>query len=377
MTQVLANPNAYIAFTDGVGSAALPTTLPIFENWLPDGEDIGTATVAMATGQTFKFIYRTDYTASFDITHIPAVEMSVALRLKQWLESGGTVVVVTQDLYDATYTCWLKPGAKCALKYDRKNVEYTLSLSLLNTVAAPMLCQYQNQLGVLYTITVTPSALVMLAGVNPLTLTAVVTDATGNTVVIPVTWQSTNQGIAQVDQNGNVTSIAPGQASILVSAGGTQVIIPITVTVNQMASSVVLSPSPMAFTATTYAGTPQVGVSGVAAQVMTAVVRNTDGTVLPYTAGMLAWSSDNANVPVTDNGNGTAMIGPPKAGGQTANITAKVVLTPSATATAQATTVPSVGAGVVPSSGSVVLTAPGQQTDITFTTVDQYGGIVP
>ena len=146
-TVVASGQNAYVSFTDGQGSAELVTAAGQFDGWTPNAEDIGTVDVAIGTGYTFKYIYRTDYTASFVISAIPAASMPIAQRLKRWLESGGTVTVATQDTQGNTYSCRIAPKQQVKFGYDATMLEYAMTLAVLNTAASPMTCIVPGERG--------------------------------------------------------------------------------------------------------------------------------------------------------------------------------------------------------------------------------------
>ena len=132
-----------IVFNDGSGATTLTSVVPRFQNWIPDATPIGPNETALGTGQVFQWVYRTDYTAAFDMGFIPPARLPDLQRLKVWLLTGGTITVNTGDLSANSYTVSLKPGTVPSWKFDPKAVEYTLSLAVLNTVAAPLTCQYR------------------------------------------------------------------------------------------------------------------------------------------------------------------------------------------------------------------------------------------
>jgi hypothetical protein len=149
---------ATITFVDGIGAATLSNGKPgpasRFGNWVPSTMPIGDAKVVQGTGATVMFTYRTDYLASFELAHIP-VETSggvrlvdVATRLIAWLHAGGTCAVNTGDVEANSYaTCGIAPGTKAKLALtDRKNLEYTLTLSLINLAVSPgpLVCHYRS-----------------------------------------------------------------------------------------------------------------------------------------------------------------------------------------------------------------------------------------
>ena len=73
------------------------------------------------------------------------------------------------------------------------------------------------------TVTVSPTSASMTAGqVQALTVSAF--DAQGNAVArAPLTFHSINTGVATVDQSGNITAVAAGNTTVVVTAGPSNV----------------------------------------------------------------------------------------------------------------------------------------------------------
>lgn len=147
---------AFISFTDGIGAAQLDNGMTAsqiadgshFKNWVSDSDPIGPEVNNLGTGILTKFVFRTDYTASFDLTDIPNSKTTIIDRLFAWLRAGGTVSVTTGDSLGSVYaTCCLAPGAKPVKKMDNKSdITWTVSLKLLNAAVSPvpMTCQYNS-----------------------------------------------------------------------------------------------------------------------------------------------------------------------------------------------------------------------------------------
>ena len=149
---------AKITFTDAVGAATLQnnfygTAAARFANWTPMSRPFGDSVSRQSDGAISFFKYRTDYMASFELTHVPiksqtgAVNyVAIADRLIAWLLQGGQCAVFTEDTLSSAYaTCGLAPGTTPSLKLvDRANLEYSLSLQLLNLAVSPvqMIAQY-------------------------------------------------------------------------------------------------------------------------------------------------------------------------------------------------------------------------------------------
>lgn len=147
---------ASISFTDAIGAAVLTNGKPMpggrFSAWTPNTVAVGDAAELQSTGARVMFKIRDDYTASFELRGIPCDSTSglldIADRLTNWLESGGTCAVATGDAVGSTYaTCGIAKGAKPTLKMsDPKNIEYTLTLALVNLAGTPvrMVCRYKG-----------------------------------------------------------------------------------------------------------------------------------------------------------------------------------------------------------------------------------------
>jgi hypothetical protein len=146
-----------IDFTDATGAATLTNgkTFPgdRFANWTPFINPVGDAAARLSDGALTMFRTRTDYGASFDVPMIPSTgassALTVAMRLVAHLMSGGQCSVTTGDAAASVYaTCGLRPGTMPDLKLtDKRTIEYTLSLSLINLAGSPvaMVCRYSEQ----------------------------------------------------------------------------------------------------------------------------------------------------------------------------------------------------------------------------------------
>ena len=144
-------------------------------------------------------------------------------------------------------------------------------------------------------VTLNKTSLALVKGQSE-TLTATVKpdDATDK----KVTWSSSNTDIATVDQNGKVTAVAGGSATITAKSGDKQATCEVTVTVP--VSSVTLNKTSLAL------------IKGQS-ETLTATVKPDDATDKKVT-----WSSSNTSVATVDqNGKVTAV------GGGSATITAK------------------------------------------------------
>ncbi len=137
---------ASIAFTDPTGAATLTPfgTLPNFQGWTPlPPRVIGPRSTALGTGIDDVFSFRTDYGASFGVAPLAPVQLTVATRLILHLLSGGSCTVTTSDVAARVYTCTLFPGSEPEIELvDALTMDYALRLTLRNSSAAAMLCDY-------------------------------------------------------------------------------------------------------------------------------------------------------------------------------------------------------------------------------------------
>lgn len=136
-----------LAWTDGVGAATLNNGKPVpgdrFTAWTPFTNPIGPRYAALGTGIVFSWAHRTDYGASFQLTQIPRTSLDLVMRLVRHLIAGGAVTVNTGDSASRVYTAGLRPDTEPTLeRSDAQNIEYTLSIELINRAAADMLCTY-------------------------------------------------------------------------------------------------------------------------------------------------------------------------------------------------------------------------------------------
>lgn len=148
---------ASIRFTDAIGTATITNGLDQiargvgsrFASWVPFQRPVGAVATALGTGARSMFRFRTDHGASFQMREIETTDLPQVLRLMEHLESGGTCAVFTDDIYGRSYaSCCLAPGAEMQLEMaSSTDLTYTLSLTLLNLGATPMLCDYSSVIG--------------------------------------------------------------------------------------------------------------------------------------------------------------------------------------------------------------------------------------
>ena len=86
-------PTPSVAWTDGIGAAELVCLGFTFMNWTPDVNEVGESTDTVPSPRIHFFSYRKDNILAFDIANIANSEVPLALRLKSWLTTGGSVTV--------------------------------------------------------------------------------------------------------------------------------------------------------------------------------------------------------------------------------------------------------------------------------------------
>lgn len=136
-----------LQWTDTTGAATLTNGKPVpgdrFTAWTPFTQPIGPRHAALGTGIVFSWAHRTDYGASLQLTQIPRTSLDLVMRLVRHLIAGGAVTVNTGDSATRIYSAGLRPDTEPVLeRSDAQNIEYTLSLELINRGAADMLCTY-------------------------------------------------------------------------------------------------------------------------------------------------------------------------------------------------------------------------------------------
>lgn len=127
----------YIAFDDELGSVTVSNglTLPArrFSNWTPDVNRIADRRVALGSGITYEYLYRTDYTAAFQIEHYPVVRLASFIRFKEWAMRGCEFFVHTEDEANRVYLCRIAPGTEPKAEMsNREMLEYTLTIDAMS-----------------------------------------------------------------------------------------------------------------------------------------------------------------------------------------------------------------------------------------------------
>ena len=179
-------------------------------------------------------------------------------------------------------------------------------------------------------------------------VTATARDAGGATLTgRPVSWNSSNPAVASLNtattaETNTITAVGAGTTTITATVSGVQGVAVITVTIVPIAS-VSVTPSP---------GTVQEGQT----LQLTVTLRDASNNVLPTAGRTIIWSSNNAQLSVSQGGLVTAVA---NSGGQAATITVSAPgggaggTTPSGTADITATYIPVATVNVSPGTASV------------------------
>ncbi|MDH5316220.1 MAG: hypothetical protein OEW44_07045 [Gemmatimonadota bacterium] len=150
-----------IAWTDESGSVTLTNGKPVpgdrLAGWLPMARTIGPEggnPVALGSGITYGWEHRVDFGVKFSLEYIPQTSLRDVQRLILWLLRGetssnggeGVVTLNTGDQVGNSYNCRIWPGSTPELEQmDRNQIEYRLTLELLNTAQDFMVCGYDEQ----------------------------------------------------------------------------------------------------------------------------------------------------------------------------------------------------------------------------------------
>lgn len=90
------------------------------------------------------FTFREDYTLSLTIRHLSPDQWEDALAVKQWLMTGGTVTVDTDDLDSNTYSgLTLAPGTEPEIKNDDDERQH-FSFACVLADDAPIVVNYDG-----------------------------------------------------------------------------------------------------------------------------------------------------------------------------------------------------------------------------------------
>jgi hypothetical protein len=135
---------SWIGWIDADGPACLANGFPQpgdrFAAWVPLTSTEGPEAEALGTGECFKFPFRDDYGAQFELRYIPQDLVRTALRCIRHLNSGGIVTLSTGDADARTYQCKKWRGSEPSLSGpDPKDLRRTLKLTLKNLAKADML----------------------------------------------------------------------------------------------------------------------------------------------------------------------------------------------------------------------------------------------
>lgn len=140
---------ARVAFTFESVTYTLQSNYPDpasrFRNWLPDRIPIGDAAHVLSNEQLYRFRTSWRYGCHFEIPGIfmgaiTESPLDIAQKLKAHLLDGGTCAVFTEDALGSTYpTCGVWPDTVPEIVLaDRRNIEHTMRLSLINLAASPV-----------------------------------------------------------------------------------------------------------------------------------------------------------------------------------------------------------------------------------------------
>jgi hypothetical protein len=136
-----------LTWNDGT-SATLENVAPDgpgrrFTAWTPFPDLIGPKHAPLGTGRQIAWTHRTDYCVSFQWSQIPRTKFALVDRLIRHLVAGGDVTVNTGDTAARVYTAHLRAGTTPTFeRSDPQNIEYTLTLELVNNAAAPLIAEY-------------------------------------------------------------------------------------------------------------------------------------------------------------------------------------------------------------------------------------------
>ncbi len=140
---------AYIEWEDSEGTGVLTPSYPAgparrFQGWTPDVKPIGPHKVALGTGIRDQFAFRRDYLASFAVPGLAPSQLALYLRFRVYALSGCPFFVVCEDTDTSIYECRLAPDTEPELAMsDSAMLEYTMRLTVKNTAAEPLLCNYR------------------------------------------------------------------------------------------------------------------------------------------------------------------------------------------------------------------------------------------
>ena len=129
--------NGMTGFAGGLGSR--------FAGWTPYQRPIGPAATALGTGRITRFVFRTDFGASFQMRDIPNTAFGTMLRLQAHLMNGGIITVSTQDVAARTYTnVGMAPDSEVTIEQqDATALLYAMGFTVINLSGAAMICEYE------------------------------------------------------------------------------------------------------------------------------------------------------------------------------------------------------------------------------------------
>lgn len=141
---------ATITFTDSIGAVTLSNDKAgpgsRFSQWTPSIDRIADRRFALGTGIAYEYLFREDFTASFQIEHLPLAQLANAARFTRWALQGNTFTVNTQDKTNKSYLCRMRPDSVPTLTMtDRVALEYTLDVSVVSASSPKVFlaCEYR------------------------------------------------------------------------------------------------------------------------------------------------------------------------------------------------------------------------------------------
>lgn len=145
---------AYITYVDTIGAAQLDNGLisaivggsgaaSRFGAWAPMVKHIGPMRSSLL-GIPYRYAFATLHGARFEYAEIPANRQTHVERVMAHLLKGGTIHLYTEDAAARVHSpCYLWPDSEPSFEMtNRREMLYTLSLSVFRSDGQQMLCQY-------------------------------------------------------------------------------------------------------------------------------------------------------------------------------------------------------------------------------------------
>jgi hypothetical protein len=105
---------------------------------------MGPTATALGTGRVTRFVFRTDFGATFSMRDIPNTAFATMLRLQAHMLAGGIITVTTNDATNRTYNnCAIAPESDVVItQQDATALLYQMDFQVINLSAAQMICEY-------------------------------------------------------------------------------------------------------------------------------------------------------------------------------------------------------------------------------------------